>query len=69
MTCSSGKVCFHTHESARRHARFQMVRQRHVILNVYRCPECHGWHMTSSPQQTSFQTLRYQRLRREMSMT
>lgn len=68
VTCTSGKVCFRTHECARRHARFQMVRQRHVILNVYRCLECHGWHMTSSPQLKDFQTLRYLRMRREVSM-
>lgn len=68
VTCTSGKVCFRTHDCALRHARIQMGRQRHVILNVYRCDECHGWHMTSSPQLKDFQTLRYIKMRSEESM-
>ena len=66
VTCNTAKHCFRTNVAARRAARQQMGKQRNVILRVYRCEECHYWHMTSTPQMKEFQTIRYLRMRREV---
>lgn len=65
VSCSTGKICYHSNAAARRTARIA-ARQRDVILNIYRCKECGQWHLTSNKQTKSFQTLRYLRMRREV---
>lgn len=67
MTCTTNKHCYSTHAAARRVALLAMKRQRGVVLRVYRCTECHTWHMTSTPYLKSYQTLRYLRMRREVT--
>jgi len=64
--CSSAKRGYKSHDAAMREARHQMGRQRRVILRVYRCKECHLWHMTSSQPMQNLQTLKYLRMRREV---
>jgi hypothetical protein len=61
VTCTSGKRAYVTHEIAMRKAHHATSRQRHVILSVYRCPECKQWHMTSSKPKTTLRQETYQK--------
>jgi hypothetical protein len=65
VTCSSAKHEYHTHDAAMRAARLRMKRERGTILNVYRCEECHQWHMTSSQQKKPPAVLKYHKTRHE----
>ena len=42
--CHSGKYRYDTSSAAYRGQR-AMRRKHHEKLGVYRCPNCHGWHL------------------------
>lgn len=67
MNCPSNKVCFRSHDAAMRAARRQMSKHRGMMLRVYRCDECKSWHLTSMPQAKDWQTIRYLRMRHDVS--
>ena len=64
--CSSAKRGFHSHDAAMRVARQQRSKHRDLILRVYRCGECHEWHLSSTQQHKDSQTVRYLRMRRDV---
>lgn len=55
-TCATGKVRFGSEKAAG--ARLVQIKIRRYLhgrvgrreQNIYRCPSCHGWHLTSHPR-------------------
>ena len=64
--CSSAKKGFHSHDAAMRSARQQMVKNRGLMLRVYRCEECREWHKTSIGNGKTLRESNYLRLRRQL---
>ena len=51
MTCSSNKRRHSDEVSARAHAMSAIQTHKNAaLLYVYKCPECHGWHLTRNYQ-------------------
>ena len=47
--CSTGKRRYRRSKYAKR-AKKSMQTLGFKVKDVYRCPECNGWHLTSSPR-------------------